>query len=160
MFVWFIALSITGVALVFDSPNLDYRLVAFGSVLPAVEIFLGGPWIGHTLLLPVLTMFLIMLVARGKRLTQRKWLGLPIGLFAHLVLDASWAKTEVFWWPAMGFDSLGGSRVPEMERWPAVLFLELLGIIVGCWIWRRFRLNDKDNRRTFIREGKLNELRK
>jgi len=105
-------------------------------------------------------MFLIMLVARGKRLTQRKWLGLPIGLFAHLVLDASWAKTEVFWWPAMGFDSLGGSRVPEMERWPAVLFLELLGIIVGCWIWRRFRLNDKDNRRTFIREGKLNELRK
>lgn len=160
MFIWFIALSITGVALVFDSPNLDYRLVAFGSVLPAVEIFLGGPWIGHTLLLPVLTMFLIMLVARGKRLTQRKWLGLPIGLFAHLVLDASWAKTEVFWWPAMGFDSLGGSRVPEMERWPAVLFLELLGIIVGCWIWRRFRLNDKDNRRTFIREGKLNELRK
>ncbi len=160
MFIWFIALSIIGVALVFDSPNLDYRLVAFGSVLPAVEIFLGGPWIGHTLLLPVLTMFLIMLVARGKRLTQRKWLGLPIGLFAHLVLDASWAKTEVFWWPAMGFDSLGGSRVPEMERWPAVLFLELLGIIVGCWIWRRFRLNDKDNRRTFIREGKLNELRK
>ena len=134
--------------------------MALGSVLPAVEIFLGGPWIGHTLLLPVLTMFLIMLVARGKRLTQRKWLGLPIGLFAHLVLDASWAKTEVFWWPAMGFDSLGGSRVPEMERWPAVLFLELLGIIVGCWIWRRFRLNDKDNRRTFIREGKLNELRK
>lgn len=160
MFVWFIALSITGVALVFDSPNLDYRLVAFGSVLPAVEIFLDGPWVGHTLLLPVSTMFLIMLVARGKRLTQRKWLGLPIGLFAHLVLDASWAKTEVFWWPAMGFDSLGGSRVPEMERWPAVLFLELLGIIVGCWIWRRFRLNDKDNRRTFIREGKLNELRK
>ena len=160
MFIWFIALSITGVALVFDSPNLDYRLVAFGSVLPVVEIFLDGPWVGHTLLLPVSTMFLIMLVARGKRLTQRKWLGLPIGLFAHLVLDASWAKTEVFWWPAMGFDSLGGSRVPEMERWPAVLFLELLGIIVGCWIWRRFRLNDKDNRRTFIREGKLNELRK
>ena len=160
MFIWFIALSITGVALVFDSPNLDYRLVAFGSVLPAVEIFLGGPWIGHTLLLPVLTMFLIMLVARGKRLTQRKWLGLPIGLFAHLLLDASWAKTELIWSPAKGFDSLGGSRVPEMERWPAVLFLELLGIIVGCWIWRRFRLNDKDNRRTFIREGKLNELRK
>lgn len=160
MFIWFIALSITGVALVFDSPNLDYRLVAFGSVLPAVEIFLGGPWIGHTLLLPVSTMFLIMLAARGKRLTQRKWLGLPIGLFAHLVLDASWAKTEVFWWPVMGLDSLGGSRVPEMERWPAVLLLELLGIIVGYWIWRRFRLNDKGNRRTFIREGKLNELRK
>tara|TARA_B100000214_G_scaffold334973_1_gene277967 strand:- start:267 stop:749 length:483 start_codon:yes stop_codon:yes gene_type:complete len=160
VFIWFIALSITGVALVFDSPNLDYRLVAFGSVLPAVEIFLGGPWIGHTLLLPVSTMFLIMLVARGKRLTQRKWLGLPIGLFAHLVLDASWAKTEVFWWPAMGLDSLGGSRVPEMERWPAVLLLELIGIIVGCWIWRRFRLNDEGNRRTFIREGKLNELRK
>ena len=159
MFIWFIALSITGVALVFDSPNLDYRLVAIGSVLPVVEIFIGGPWIGHTLLLPVFVMFLIMLVARGKRLTQRKWLGLPIGLFTHLVLDASWAKTEVFWWPVMGFDSLGGSRVPEMERWPTVLVLELLGVIVACWVWRRFQLGNKGNRKAFIREGRLKELR-
>ena len=160
VFFWFLTLSIVGVALVFDSPNLDYRLVAFGSLLPIIEIFFGGPWIGHTLIFPVAVMSLIMLVARGKRLVQRRWLGLPIGLFAHLVLDATWARTKVFWWPFTGFDSLGGSRVPETEWWPMNLVLEIIGVIVGCWLWKKFRFKDKTYREAFIREGKLIELRK
>ncbi len=160
VFFWFISLSILAVALVFDSPNLDYRLVAVGSFLPVLEIFFGGPWIGHTLIFPVLIMMLIMLIARGKRLIQRKWLGIPIGLFAHLVLDGTWTKTKVFWWPFMGTGSLGGSNSMEVERWPINLVLEMIGVAVTFWLWQKFRFSDKTNRVAFLRTGKLIELRK
>ncbi len=160
VFFWFISLSILTVALVFDSPNLDYRLVAFGSLLPVSEIFFGGPWIGHTLIFPALVMMLIMLLARGKRLIQRRWLGIPIGLFAHLVLDATWTKTKVFWWPFMGTDSLGRSNFSEVERWPTNLVLEIIGVAVTFWLWRKFRFSDKTNRVAFFQTGKLVELRK
>ena len=42
MFVWFIAVSVTVVALIFRSPDLDYRLVMLGSVLPLVEGAFGA----------------------------------------------------------------------------------------------------------------------
>ena len=60
----------------------------------------------------------------------------------------------------MGVDSLGGSRVPETEWWPMNLVLEIIGVIVGCWLWKKFRFKDKTYREAFIREGKLIELRK
>ncbi len=49
MLLWFAVLALVLVAQVFDSPNLDYRLVVLGAVLPVAEGVLGGPWLLHTL---------------------------------------------------------------------------------------------------------------
>lgn len=159
MFLWFAAASLLLVALVFDSPALDYRLVALGAVLPVLEGVIGGPWVLHTLSVAVLALFGVMLVARGRRLAQRRWLGVPIGLFAHLVLDGTWADTEVFWWPFAGTAALGDGPLPEFGRWPGGLLLEVLGLLAALWAWRRFELADPTRRRAFLREGRLSAIR-
>jgi len=153
--IWFAALSVLGVSLVFDSAGIDYRLVILGSVLPAVDGVLGGPWPTHTLAACVVAMGLVMVVARGRRLVQRRWLGVPIGMFAHLVLDATWADTEVFWWPFAGVDVLGGSRVPEFSRGATGLVIEAAGVVAAVYAWRRFGLADPARRRSFLKHGRL-----
>ncbi len=136
MFFWFIGLAFAGVLIVFSSPALDYRMVMLGAVLPAIEGFAGGPWVLHTLLAPVVVMTIVMLTTQNRRLVRRQWLGLPIGMFMHLVLDGSWASAKVFWWPFLGVsDVLGGSRVNEFERSGFVLIvMELIGLAV-LWLF-------------------------
>ena len=81
MFVWFAAVSVTVVALVFGSPDLDYRLVMLGSVLPLAEGVFGGRWLLHSVVFNAVLLLGVMVVARGRRPTQRRWLALPIGTF-------------------------------------------------------------------------------
>ena len=158
MFVWFAAVSITVVALVFGSPDLDYRLVMLGSVLPLVEGAFGGRWLLHSVAFNAVLLFAVMAVAHGRRPSQRRWLALPIGTFCHLVLDGTWADTGVFWWPFAGLDALGTGAVSEFERLPGVLFLEGAGLVVGCWAWHRFSLSDRSVRQTLLTEGRLSAL--
>ena len=158
MFVWFAAVSITMVALVFGSPDLDYRLVMLGSVLPLAEGVFGGCWLLHSVVFNAALLLGVMVVARGRRPTQRRWLALPIGTFCHLVLDGTWADTGVFWWPFTGLDSLGRDAVSEFERLPIVLLLEAVGLMVGWWAWRRFSLSDRSVRQALLTEGRLSTL--
>ena len=159
MFVWFAAVSITVVALVFGSSDLDYRLVMLGSVLPLAEGVFGGRWLMHSVVFNVV-LLVGVLVARGRRPTQRRWLALPIGTFCHLVLDGTWADTGVFWWPFTGLGALERDAVSEFERLPVVLVLEGAGRMVGGWAWRRFALSDRSVRRTLLIEGRLSEARR
>lgn len=156
MFFWFAGLSFLAVLLVFTSPAIDYRLVMAGSVLPVVEGFVGGPWILHTLLAPVLVMTVVMLLTQNRRLVRRQWLGLPIGMFMHLVLDGSWATTTVFWWPFLGVaDVLGGSDVPEFGRPVALLaVMEVIGIGALLFLNQRLGLTN-EGKELFIRSGQL-----
>ena len=142
MFFWFLGLSFAVVLVVFSSPALDYRLVMLGAVLPVAEGLIGGPWFLHTLVAPVIVMTTVMLLTQNRRLVRRQWLGLPIGLFMHLVLDGSWADAEVFWWPFLGFsDVLGGSDVNEFQRSvPFVLLMEVAGIGVLAFLTSRLDL--------------------
>ena len=158
MFIWFVAVSVTVVALIFRSPDLDYRLVMIGSVLPLVEGAFGGRWLLHSVAFNAVLLFGVMVVARGRRPTQRRWLALPIGTFCHLVLDGTWADTGVFWWPFTGLGALGRDAVSEFERLPVVLVLEAIGLMVGWWAWRRFSLYDRSVRQTLLTEGRLSAL--
>ena len=157
MFVWFIAVSVTVVALIFRSPDLDYRLVMLGSVLPLVEGAFGGRWLLHSVAFNAVLLFGVMVVAHGRRPTQRRWLALPIGTFCHLALDGTWTDTGVFWWPFAGLGALGTGPVSEFERLPGVLLLEGAGLMVGCWAWRRFALSNRSVRRALLTEGRLSE---
>jgi len=154
VFFWFLALSTLIVWQVFQSPALDYRGVLIGSVLPLVEVVFGGPRLLHTLLCPVAAMVLVMLATRHRRVRRRAWLGLPIGLFMHLILDGTWSRSELFWWPLLGVDT-GGGGLPELSRGAWGVVLELVGIAVGWWLWRRLGLGDPARRQALLTTGRL-----
>ena len=66
MLVWFVVGSVGAVALVFDSPAMDFRLVALGAVLPVVEGVVGGPWVLHAPITGVALLGGVMAPALGK----------------------------------------------------------------------------------------------
>lgn len=154
MLFWFAGLTFIGVAWIFASPAIDYRLVLAGSVLPVIEMIAGGPWVLHSLLAPVAAMTLVMVVFQGKRLVQRKWLGIPIGMFMYLVLDGAWARTTLFWWPLFGFSADDGD-IPTWESPAVLIVMEIVGVLALVWSARRYRLTNEAERRLFLSKGRL-----
>lgn len=154
MFFWFLIVAPVVVAEVFRSPMLDYRLVAFGALLPVVELLIWWKPL-HSLLGSVVVLALVMLATQGRRLVRRRWLGLPIGLFLHLVLDFVWTVDDLFLWPFLGL-SFDGIKPPLVAR-PLVVsgLLELFALGIGWWAWRRYELNDADNRLLLRKSGQL-----
>ena len=158
MFFWYVAVSFAVVALVFDSPAVDYRLVMLGSVLPVVEILAGGPWALHTLLAPLAVLVVVMLATRGRRLARRRWLGLPIGLLLYLVLNGVWRQVDLFWWPIYG-TTVDAADLPEWRPWAVLVWLELIGLAVGAWTVRRYGLTDRKRLRLLATKGHLDRER-
>ena len=155
MILWFAGLAVVIVWLVFRSPALDYRMVALGAILPLGDLVTGGVWILHTLVAAVVALVVVILATFRRRLARRRWLGVPIGMFLHLVLDGMWTRTEAFWWPLFGWDALGGTA-PELSRGPLLLVLmELAGLACLLWLVRRFDLTRPDNRTRFVSTGQL-----
>ncbi|MEY2430332.1 MAG: hypothetical protein QOC92_57 [Acidimicrobiaceae bacterium] len=154
MFFWFIGVGWLLVVAVFQSPALDYRLVMLGSVVPLADVVTGGVWILHTLLASVVVLAVVMLATQRRRLVRRRWLGLPIGMFVHLVLDGSWTNTNVFWWPAFG-TSFGRDRLPELDRGALVVVMELAGLAALLYASNRFGLRDPRARGRFLQTGQL-----
>ena len=154
MFFWFVGVGWLLVVSVFQSPALDYRMVMLGSVVPLLDGITGGPWLLHTLLAAVAALAVVMVLTQRRRLVRRRWLGFPIGLFVHLVLDGAWANTDVFWWPAFG-TSFGHDRLPEVDRGVLTLLMEVVGIAALVYGWRRYGLDDRGARDRFLRTGQL-----
>src|SRR4051794_41262331 len=150
MFLWFIGAGTVLVALVFQSPALDYRMVMLGSVVPLLDGLTGGVWFLHTLLASILALSVVMLATRHRRLVRRRWLGIPIGMFMHLVLDGVWTESHVFWWPFFGA-SFAGYGLPEAGRSDATLIaMELIGAAALVWGYRRFDMAHPHIRRRFL----------
>jgi membrane-bound metal-dependent hydrolase YbcI (DUF457 family) len=151
--IWFAVMSVVLTWAVFQSPALDYRMVALGAVLPVIEVSIGaGPM--HSLLVPTVVLAVVMLATRGRRLVRRRWLGLPIGLYLHLVLDLAWTRSETFWWPFLGVGVDRGAAF-ELDRGPWSAVMEVVAVVVGWWAYRRFGLDDADRRSRFVRTGQL-----
>jgi len=89
----------------------------------------------HSLAFPVATLVAAMLLGWGKRLRQRRLVGLPIGLFCHLILEGSWVRTDVFLWPTQGI-GLGELQPLELRPIWALMLMELAGVAV-LWWWAR-----------------------
>jgi hypothetical protein len=153
MLIWFAAGSVAIVWVIFRSPAVDYRVVALGSVLALVEVPIGvGPF--QTLMLSVVALALTMGLTIGQRLRRRRWLGIPIGMFLHLVLDASWSDQSVFWWPFGGW-TFPDVSAPVVQRGIWSLLLELVGCMVALWLWGEFGLDDPERRERLWRTGQL-----
>jgi hypothetical protein len=155
MILWLACGSIFAVWNVFQSSGLDFRLVAFGALLPlAIDAPFGAQSYAHTLCSAValLTLAMLATTGRGRRLARRRALSLVIGWFSGLVLAGAWANEEVFWWPAFGWERPEAALLPS---WPVVLLLEVLGLAAGSWIWVRFGLADAARRAAFVSTGRL-----
>jgi len=155
MFVWFAAGSFLIVVMVFDSPAVDYRFVMLGAVLPVAEGAVGGPWLLHTLLGCAVVFAVVVIATRGRRLAGRRAIGLPIGLFLHLVLDGTWLNSKLFWWPFRGGRPLGEGRMPEFDHLGTSVALEIVGVAIALYSIRRFELYRPARRREFVRTGRL-----
>ena len=156
MIVWFVCLSIAGVFVIFRDAAMDYRLVAAGSVLAdPIDLAIRGE-MGpmHSVTVAVGLLIAVMLATVGRRMVRRRLLGLVIGVFAHLVLDGAWLVTKAFWWPFAGINN--AQRLPVVDRgWKIVLGQEVIGIAVGVWLWRRFRLDTGARRNLFTKTGRI-----
>jgi hypothetical protein len=155
MILWLAFGAVFVVWNVFQSGGLDFRLVAAGAVLPTIiDAPYGAQSYAHTLLVATLVLVAAMLgtAGRGHRLRRRRALSLSIGWFAALVLGASWAHKELFWWPAFGLER---PDAPLFGPWPLVVVEEVLGLLAAAWMWVRFGLRDAERRRAFWRTGRL-----
>lgn len=152
--VWFLVAAPFMVAEIFKSPMVDYRLVALGAALPLVEVALGHAFVLHTLLGSVLVLTVVMLATIGRRLVRRRLLGIPIGMFLHLVLDGTWSSASLFWWPAFGL-SLRDEAVPVTTSLGWRVVLELVGIGLAVFAVRRYGLDQPANRSRLVRTGHL-----
>ena len=155
MVIWFAVVAPVLVAEVFRSPMVDYRLVALGALLPVAEAVVGGPRLLHTLVGAVGVLVVVMATTVGRRLVRRRLLAVPIGLFLHLVLDGTWTDRDQFWWPAFGL-AFERTSLPELGRpLVVVVVLEVAGLLVARWAWRRYGLDDPGNRRLLLGTGHL-----
>jgi len=152
--LWYIGLSVLLVANVFRSVGLDFRLIAIGSMLPLlIDLPIGHRTLGHTLAFAVVALVVVMLwPMRGSRLARRRWLCLPIGIFAGLVLSGAWTDTELFWWPFFGTSFCESSLMPA---WWVVVLEEIGGLVACWWVVGQFDLYLPDARRDFWRTGRL-----
>ena len=155
MFFWLAAFAALVVVAVFDSPAMDYRYVIVGAVLPAAEVALGHPYLLHTLLGSVATFVAVAFVTHGRRLVARRLVGLPIGLFLHLVADGTWSRADLFWWPFLGGGAFGRGQVPERAHLAVSLVLEVIGLGALAWLARQFGLAEPAARARFLRTGRL-----
>jgi len=153
--LWFVASAVLAVKFVFNDPRFDYRLLVVGVLLPdAVDVIFGGARVLHTLAFSVALMSAIMLATRRGSVMRRRTLPLAIGTFLHLVFDAAFANTDVFWWPFTGA-SFGDARLPVADRGAVNVALEILGLLGVVWIVRRHGLADPAARRRFWKTGEL-----
>jgi hypothetical protein len=124
-----------------------------GSVLPLADAVTGGAWVLHTLAGSAAVLVAVIVATRRRRLDRRRWLGIPIGMLVHLVLDGTWADGDLFWWPVTG--TTFTADVPELSRPALGVVLELAGVAALAWCWRRFGLADPSRRRHFVQTGHL-----
>lgn len=155
MVLWPVGVALGLVWVVFRDPAFDHRMLVVGALLPdLVDAPFGGARLAHTLLAAVVVLAMVMVGTRGRRRARRSLLAVPIGMFAHLVADAMWARTESFWFPAFGGPL--NDPLPALDHGLAVLALkELAGLVVVVWCWNRFGLGDPAIRRAFLRTGHL-----
>jgi hypothetical protein len=158
MLIWFAALSVLGVYAVFRDPKMDYRFIVVGALLPdAIDAIVWrgiGPF--HSVLVGLALLFGVVLATVKRRSTRKRWLAVPIGIFAHQILDAAWANTHAFWWPVAGTRIQG--HLPVVDHGLLIgAVLEVVGLIAAFAALRHFGLSVKSRRDRFLQIGELQQ---
>jgi hypothetical protein len=157
VFFWFIGTAVLSVWFVFHDSRFDNRALLFGVLLPDIADALWGGARGfHSLTGSVAILTIVMIATAGRKPIRRRLIAVPIGTFLHLIFDGAFNSTKVFWWPVTGL-SFEGDRLPIVERGMVNVPLEMVGLIMCAFAWRRFGLADPARRREFVTTGSLHE---
>lgn len=154
MLFWFIGTAVVTVWWVFRDPAFDYRLLVVGAVLPLAELVTGGARVLHSVTVAVALLAVLMLATPGRKPVRRTLLGLPIGLLLHLVFTGAWRSAEVFWWPFFGVVVDDAAHPVAARGWWNIP-LEVIGLALCWWVYRRAELADPERRVWFRRTGQL-----
>lgn len=155
MFLWFVGTAIVVIWFVFGDPRFDYRFLIIGSLAPsAIDIWSGGRWVMHTLAASVVLLCIVMVATIGRRQQRRSLLGLPLGVFLHLVATGAWLDPGVFWWPFSGAQ-LGVDPLPEFDRGWWNLAAEVIGAALVVWVVVTSKVYQSDRWRDFLTTGRL-----
>jgi hypothetical protein len=155
MLLWFVATAWLAVWAVLRDRTFDYRLLAVGAVLPdIVDGLRGGVWVMHSVVTSIGLLVAVMLVTFGRRPIRRRLLAIPFGTFMHLVFDGAFNSTTVFWWP-IASRRIAHHPLPSFERGTISVLLEVVGLVLLVWWWKRFALAIPANRSRFLRTGHL-----
>ena len=155
MLLWFWGTAFLTEWAVFHDPTIDYRMLLIGAILPdLIDAPFGGAGVAHSVTFSVAALLVVVLATIGRRSRRRRLLFLPIGMLLHLVFDGTFTDARVFWWPFSGL-SPADTPLPSVERGGWNVLLELVGLGILTWAWRRFDLADPRRRRLFWRTGHL-----
>lgn len=167
MLLWFVGTSVIAVWWVFRDERFDYRWLVAGALLPdLIDSPTGGTWVMHSVVTASLLLFAVMIGTRSRRSRRKALLALPIGVFLHLVFDGAFSLTRSFWWPLsgpgrdgrwVGWSGVSGERLPAVDRGTFNVVLEVLGLVILIWCWRRFGLAERSARVALLREGRLSD---
>ncbi len=110
--------------------NLDYRLVAVGSMLPDIidkplsyvlsETAVSGRIYAHSLLF--LLLMLIIAVFSWRIHEKIGFLLVAGGVFVHEILDSMWLYPKTILWPLYGLSFHGGNPKAWVHFWWTELF--------------------------------------
>jgi inner membrane protein len=120
---------------------IDLRLLAIGSMMPDIIdkplgffVLGGGRSIAHSLVVTLLVLVVGLFMNLNYKRTAV--LAVALGMISHLILDAMWARPEVFLWPLYGLSFPGGPAHGYLQEWvttlktnPSVYFTECLGLL-------------------------------
>ena len=154
MILWHVGATVLMVRYVFRDPNMDLRWVMVGSLLPDLidkpigSIFFHDTFgthrlLAHAVVFPIVGLAVVLVATRRGSAIRRGLIGLVIGVFVHLLLDAAWASPEAFWWPFFGaefppiVDSDFASLLARMVSDPLVWAGEAVGLAYLALLWRR-----------------------
>jgi hypothetical protein len=154
VFFWFIATAVVTIGFVFRDPSFDNRLLIVGSVVPIGDAVFGGARALHSITVSIALLAAVMIATKRGSARRKTLLGLPIGMFLHLVFDGAWNDTSTFWWPLTGLD-FTDRGIPIVDRGGWSLVMEAVGIAACTWLWRLNRLGDRALRQRFLSDGQL-----
>jgi hypothetical protein len=152
VFFWFIATAVITIGFVFRDPSFDNRLLIVGAVLPIIDVALGGARPLHSVTVSIALLAAVMIATKRGSAIRKTLLGLPIGMFLHLVFSGAWNDTRTFWWPFTGV-TFSGTVTVYRGVWSVII--EVAGIVGCVWLWRKNRLGDAHARRRFLADGRL-----
>ena len=172
MILWHLGATVLIVRYVFRDPDMDLRWVLAGSVLPDVidkpigSIFFHDTFgthrlFAHSIVFPMLAFGVALVVTKRGTALRRGLIGLVIGVFVHLLLDAAWATPEGFWWPFFGWefprvlDSEFLSLLSRMVSEPLVWAGEVVGAAYLVFLGRRYLASAASLHRFFKTDGKV-----
>jgi membrane-bound metal-dependent hydrolase YbcI (DUF457 family) len=143
-----------------------------GSILPDLidkpigSVFFHGTFgthrlFAHSIVFPIMAFAVALLVTRRGTSRRQGFIGLVIGVFVHLLLDAAWATPEAFWWPFFGWEFptvFESDLLPLLRRMlsdPIVWLGEAAGAAYLAMLWRRYLPAGGQLRRFWKEDGRI-----